>query len=212
MSLLFQRLHIWAAGVAVLLAVAVLSSSPARADVLSLPSTGCGSQVPTTPFLPWLDPSSYVLAPGGSFEPGDPAWSTTGGAQQVAGNEPWQVHGGTGADSMQLPPGSSVTSPAVCASLTRPTLRFFARSSGGSLLSTLRVDVLFKTTLGLLSSLPIGIVTVSPQWSPTLPFVYLINDLSLLSPAYDVVAFRFVPQGNATWQIDDVYVDPWNKG
>jgi hypothetical protein len=208
---MIRRLHMCMAGAAVLFTLAVVAS-PARADILSLPGNSCASQVPTTPFLPWLDLSSYVLAPGGSFEPGDAAWSASGGAHEVAGNEPWHVNGGTGANSMQLPPGSSVTSPAMCASLTRPTLRFFARSTGGSLLSTLRVDVLFKTTLGLLSSLTVGTVTVSPQWSPTLPFVYLINALALLGPNYQVVAFRFVPQGDATWQIDDVYIDPWSKG
>ena len=40
-------------------------------------------------------------------------------------------------------------------------MRFFAkRNSGGLLgLSTMRVDVLFESNLGLVSSLPIGVVT-----------------------------------------------------
>jgi hypothetical protein len=38
------------------------------------------------------------------------------------------------------------------------------------------------------------------------------NVLSLLGGNTDAVAFRFTPHGDATWQIDDVYVDPWSKG
>ena len=42
------------------------------------------------PFLPFADPLLYVLAPGGGFEAGEPAWTLRGGAAVVEGNEPFQ--------------------------------------------------------------------------------------------------------------------------
>jgi hypothetical protein len=207
-STFVHRLRALGAGSVVAFSL-LLVAPAAHADLLGLPGTGCGSQTLEHPFQQWGDPSAYVLAPGGTFEAGATPWSLTGGAGATTGNEPWSVHG-TGTSSLALPAGSSATSPGLCASLLHPTLRFFARSIGGSPLDSLRVNVVFASTLGL-SSLPIGIVGLSPNWSPTAPFVYLINDLAVLSTAYRVVAFRFTPVGSASWQIDDVYVDPWSK-
>jgi hypothetical protein len=196
-----------------LLALALLAITPAaRAGVLDLSGSDCGTQPLTQPFAPWSDQNSYFLVPGGAFEPADTAWDTTGDASVVAGNEPWLVHGGDDGDSLSLAPGSDATSPATCVSLVSPTLRFFARASGGSGNSSLNVEVLFKSTAGVLDSLPIGSVSASGDWSPTPTYLIVANILSLLGGGYQAVAFRFTPQGDATWQIDDVYVDPWSKG
>lgn len=180
----------------------------ARADVLDLGSTGCGDQQLEQPFAPFGDYSDYVLVPGGSFESGEPAWTTTGGAGLIADNEPW----GDGVQAMSLPPGSSVTSPATCVSLDTPTLRLFANSSGGDDQSSLEVGVLFDPGSGLVSSVPIGTVSPAGAWEPTQPFLIVANLLSLLGGNYSTVAFQFTPQGGDTWEIDDVYVDPWSKG
>ena len=59
--------------------------------------------------------------------------------------------------------------------------------------------------------LPIGGVSASGDWSPTPSYLIVANILSLLGGDYQTVAFRFTPHGDATWQIDDVYVDPWSK-
>ena len=74
------------------------------------------------------------------------------------------------------------------------------------------MEVLFKSTAGLLDSLPIGSVSASGDWSPTPSYLIVANILSLLGGGYQTVAFRFTPRGDATWQIDDVYVDPWRSG
>jgi hypothetical protein len=179
----------------------------ASADTAGLGQTSCPAEQTEQPFAPFGDPASYVLVPGGSFESGDPAWSTTGSTQLVADNEPW----GAGSQAMSLPPGTSATSPATCVALLSPTLRLFARSSGGSPSSSLQVSVVFKSVLGLIDTLPVGSVQASDSWQPTPQYLVLINALSLL-PDYRVVAFQFTPRGDATWEIDDVYVDPWSKG
>jgi hypothetical protein len=204
---------------ATLLALTLLVITPAaRAGLLDLSGLACGNEQFTHPFAPWGDQSSYALVPGGAFEPGDAAWNTTGVAGVLAGNEPWHVHGSGDGSSLSLAPGASATSQPTCVTLSSPTLRFFARGSGGSPGSSLSVEVLFRSTAGLLDSLPIGSVSASGDWSPTPTYLILANALSvadilpLLGGNYHAVAFRFTPRGDATWQIDDVYVDPYQKG
>ena len=50
--------------------------------------------------------------------------------------------------SLKLPPGASATSPVICVGLEHPTLRFFAKNNR-ALLSTLTVEVITETSLGL---------------------------------------------------------------
>jgi hypothetical protein len=196
-----------------LLALAAIAALPAGASagVLVNTTTSCASQSPLSqPFLPWVDVARYTLAPGGAFEAGSPGWNMTGSAGVVAGNESFRVHGAGDARSLRIPSGSSATSPAMCVGLGHPTLRLFARRTGGSLLSTLRVDVLIEDNLGLLSSLPIGVVLAGSQWTPSLPVLVIANLLPLLPGQQTPVAFRLTPQGGGTWDVDDFYVDPWS--
>jgi hypothetical protein len=198
---------------ATLLVLALALAVPAaRADLLTLPGSGCGAQQLEQPFRHWADPASYVLVPGGNFEPGDAVWGTTQGAGVASGNEPWLVHDSVDSHSMSLPTGASVTSPATCISLVSPTLRFFAWSSERSATSSLTVEVLFKTTAGVLHSLAFASVPASGGWEPTPLYLLADNALTALGADYQTVAFRFTPHGAANWKIDDVYVDPWSKG
>jgi hypothetical protein len=56
---------------------------------------------------------------------------------------------------------------------------------------------------------PIGVVT-GGGWAPTLPMTVVANLLPLLPGDQTAVAFRFTAVAGS-WQIDDVYVDPWNR-
>jgi hypothetical protein len=207
MSIVVHRLRASVVAVAAILGVAAAAPA-AKADILGLPGTGCPDQQLAQPFAPFGDDASYVPVPGGNFEPDAQPWSMAGGAQLVGDNEPW----GSGQQALSLPAGASATSPATCVSLVSPTLRFFARSTGSSLLSSLQVNVLFRTPLGTIASLPVGTVLPSDSWKPTLPYVFVVNALAPLGSSYHVVAFQVIAQGSATWEIDDVYVDPWTKG
>jgi hypothetical protein len=195
-----------------LLAVAVIAALPAAASagVLVRTTTSCASESLSQPFVPWLDGARYTLAPGGAFEAGGPNWNLAGSATIVAGSESFRVHAPGDARALRIPSGSSAQSPAMCVGLGHPTLRLFARRTGGSLLSTLRVDVLFEDNLGLLSSLPIGVVLAGSQWTPSLPLPVVANLLPLLPGQQTPVAFRLTPQGGGTWDVDDFYVDPWS--
>ena len=189
---------------------AALSLSPAASAGDLVDSVTCDQQSVSQVFMPWADVAQYQLAPGGTAESAD-GWSLGTGAAITAGNEPWNVSG-SGSSSLSIPAGSSATTGGMCAGIEHPTLRFFAKSSYGSLFSSLRVEVLFEDLGGAVTSLTIGSVGASGHWSPTPVYVVAANLLSLLPGDQTVIAFRFVPVGSASWQIDDVYVDPYSRG
>jgi hypothetical protein len=195
---------------AALTGLAVLATSAsAQAGVLVSSATNCDTQVLEQPFLRFADPASYVLAPSGTFERDMDAWTLTGGASVVSGNEPFFVHAPGEASSLSLPPNSSATSAPMCVGIEHPTLRLLARNRGG-LLSTLQVEVLFEDAAGNTQALPIGALLGGSAWKPTLPMPVVVNLLPLLPGEHTAVAFRF-STGNANWQIDDVYVDPYRS-
>jgi hypothetical protein len=198
-----RRTLVLAASAAAAIAVAAPS---AHAGVLVASATNCDDQSFSQPFTPWLDPASYVLAPGGTFEDGASSFDVTGDAATVAGNEPFYVHGAGESTSLRLPSGSSATTASMCVGIEHPTLRFFARRDSG-VISTLKVEVLFEDALGSVHAVTIGSV-VSGGWAPTVQMPVVANLLPLLPGDRTAVAFRFTANGG-TYRIDDVYVDPW---
>jgi hypothetical protein len=199
-------------GLLATLSTAAALAAPAHAGILVSSATSCSTESLSQPFLPWVDVSQYTQVPGGSFESGSPGWALSGAAAVTSGNESYSVGGSSDATSLALPGGSSATSPSMCVGIQNPTLRLFARN-GGSLLSSLRVDVLFEDSLGNVQSLPIQTIVAGSRWQPTLATPLLVNLLPLLPGNETAVAFRFTPQGwGGDWHIDDVYVDPWQRG
>jgi hypothetical protein len=187
--------------------VALAAGAPAaNAGVLVESAPSCAPQPTSKAFAPWKDYSDYTLAPGGAFEAGDPSWQLNG-ASIVAGNEPWKVAGSSHTRSLKLPPGASATSPVMCVGLEHPTLRFFARNNR-ALISTLTVEVIFETSLGLRAAAPIGVMLPSGQWKPSPKFLVVANLLPLLPGNYTPVQFRVRSVGLGTWYVDDFYVDP----
>ncbi|HEY3186168.1 MAG TPA: hypothetical protein VGJ70_01755 [Solirubrobacteraceae bacterium] len=191
--------------------LALAAAPAALAGPLVATATGCSSDVLSQPFLPWADPASYVLAPDGGFEAGASGWSLSGAAV-TADNEPFYVHGSDDHAALELAPGGSATSAPMCVGIEYPTLRFFARTDG-SATSTLRVNVLYEDASGNTQSLTIGRVLAGGEWSPTLVMPVVVNLLTLIPGERTAVAFRFTAEGTgASWDIDDVYVDPYSKG
>ena len=209
-----SRLVVRLAGFVV--AVLLVSAPAANAGLLSglLPGLVSPSDTPSScnttasqPFLPWGDSSSYVLAPGGSFESGAPGWTLGRGASVVSGNEPYYVHARTDSHSLYIPSGSYATTPPMCFAYGDWHLRFFAASSSSSL-SSLRVQVVVKSLLGVLSIFDGGTVAMNSKWQPSPRLALLLTNLTGLL-ATNAVSFRFVPNDGASWRIDDVYLDPW---
>src|SRR4051812_6561827 len=153
-------------GTALLLALAAalcalaLAAPASHAGVLTASAASCAQTDSSQVFLPWLDIANYQPAPDGGFEAGAKGWSLAGAAT-VAGNEPWDVGGSADDTALRVPAGASATSPTFCVGLEHPTARFFAKRVGGSLLSTLRVDVQFEDAFGKTHFLPIGVAALN---------------------------------------------------
>ncbi len=205
----FARRRATTAFIAIL--ASLLLPAGAHAGVLVKASPPCEGQALERPFLRWLDPASYTLAPDGAFSGGAEGWDRRGAAV-VADNEPYRVHGDRATAALDLPRGSSATSPPVCVGLEHPTVRLFARNTG-SVLGVLRVEVRFEDAVGAVHTLPIGVVAGIGGWQPSLPLPVIANLLPLLPGQHTAVAFRFTPVGvGSAWRIDDFYVDPYGKG
>lgn len=183
-----------ALGVLVALAPPVAA---AQAGVVNL--NQCNSTALSQPFAPWGDPASYELAPGGDFE--SPTWMLDGGAQLVAGSEPYAATGTQGSWSLSLPAGSSAQSPATCVDAAYPTIRFFIAGAGSVALTV--VD-------GKLN-IPAGIAVASGGWLPT---PVMLTDSAVIATTSDGTAQVSLQLTAVTGdpQVDDVFIDPWNRG
>jgi hypothetical protein len=184
-----------------------LSATIASAGILVKSAPDCSPKPASQVFARWGDSSQYNLAPGGSFEAGAAAWSLSSRASVVSGNEPWKVAGAGHTRSLKLPPGASATSPTICVGLEHPTIRFFAKNNS-ALLSTLSVEVITETSLGLTVPVPVGVMLPSGQWKPSPKFLVVANLLPLLPGEHTPVRFRVTSIGTGTWSVDDFYVDP----
>ncbi len=191
----------------------VAFASPANAGLLTASADSCDDGPITQPFQRFGDRANYKLLPGGSFEAGTAAWQLSGGAKIVSGNESYKVGGAGHSRSLSLPKGSAAVSPFTCVGLAEPTLRLFAKRNSAllGLVSTLNVQIQVKTSLGLSLWLPVlpGDLGGS-SWHPTVQMPLIANILPLSHSDKTPVRFRFSPL-LGSWQIDDVYVDPFMK-
>ena len=190
---------------------ALAPAAPAHASLLSgvLPGLVSTSDTPATcdtktsqPFARWGDMRNYVLVPGGSFESGAVGWKLNGGANVVSGNEPFYVRSSADRYSLYLPAGSSVTTPPMCFGLGNWNARFFSVGSG-----TIRVKIVVKSLLGVLSILDGGTVSADGTWDPSPKVSALISNVgSLLTTK--AISLRLRASGTG-FQVDDVYLDPF---
>jgi hypothetical protein len=189
------------------LALAALCATLAFGASTSDAGLGVYCPDPTTrPFLPWSDYARYAQVPDGGFEAGAAGWSIAGGAKVVSGNNPFYLRSPGDRRSLQLPAGSSATSPPMCISLLSSKMRFVATGSSGS---RLKVQIVYRgilsSTLGVLDG---GTVDSSGAWAPSPEVGMLGGVLPLLTQS---VQFRLVATGG-TSRVDDLFLDPWKLG
>jgi hypothetical protein len=192
---------------ALAIAAFAVPTASARPALLGLGGGSCpsgGSQV----FYPWGDDADYYLATNGGFELGSYGWSLGGGASVVGGNEPFYASGG---HSLALPSGSSATSAVICLGSNDPYVRLFGSDAGGSD-SGLHVRViwygLLNTVLGITDFTTYG---PGDGWN-ALGQLDTSGGGNVLIPLLGSTSARiqFTPLGaGSRWQIDDLYVDPW---
>lgn len=172
----------------------------------------CPAQPVSTPFSQWGDNNSYFLIPGGSFEgTADQLGWNLSNASLTQGNEQFYVNGSGDGQSLTISGGGSATSPFFCVDNTMGSLRFFAQeaSSGGGL----RVQALVQNSDGSVTTVPIAHLYDGSMstWAPT---DAIVGNTSGLADGQTLsVALEFtVRNPAASWQVDDVYVDPYRSG
>jgi hypothetical protein len=193
-------------------AAAAIAAPAANAGLLVSSAQSCDTEQFSTPFSAWGDKASYTPVPGGAFEPGQKAWTLSGGAKVVSGNEPYKVRSSSDSRSLYLPAGSVATSPSICVGLSEPSVRWFQKQSNSllGLTGSMTVSVLTETSLGVVTETPVGAGLLGLNWSPSLTGVILTNLLPLLPNDKTAVAFRFRAV-TGSWNVDDVYVDPYQR-
>jgi hypothetical protein len=116
---------------------------------------------------------------------------------------------GGGASSLQLPAGSSATSPVFCVDLNYPTFRFLATQQQLAADAGLQVDVIYPEVAK-------GNVHMAATYKPQKEWK-LMKDVKLepqragKAPGWRRVALRFrVPETKkgAVWNVDNILVDP----
>jgi hypothetical protein len=187
-------------GLSTLFAVGVVGAvalppAVAQADLLG----SCTPSAVTQPFAAWGDSASYELVPGGDFE--SSSWTLSGGAQRVAGSEPYAVTGTLGSWSLSLPAGASAQSPSTCVDASYPTARFFISGSGVVALSVVDDGI----------EIPAGVAIAPGSWQPTPVLLTESPLLGLLSGGTAKVSLELTTVLGDP-QIDDVFIDPWNRG
>ena len=181
----------------VLAAAFVLPASTARADLIALQS--CDASVLRQPFLPWADVAFYELSPGGDFE--QPTWALNSGAQRERGSEPYAAAGKLGNWSLTLPAGSSAQSPPTCVDAGYPTLRFFIAGTG-----SVAVSLVYGNT-----SIPAGTAVAGSMWFPTPVIVTTATAVATASGGTAQASVRLTGVSGRP-RVDDVFIDPWNRG
>jgi hypothetical protein len=171
----------------------------------------CQTPPISTPFSQWGDTNDYFLAPGGSFEgTADQAGWTLSNATLTSGNEPFGVNDPGDSQSLTINGGGSATSPYFCVDNTMSSLRFFAQQVNPG--AGLRAWALVQTSNGV-TTVPLAHLYdgSTPTWAPSDP---VVADTSGLADGQTLrVALQFtVRASSASWQIDDVYVDPYRSG
>lgn len=176
------------------MALPVVSAQAAPIDL-----SACDLAPLSQPFARWLDPSSYELAPGGDFETS--SWTLTNGARLLAGSEPFAATGRLGSWALSLPAGASAQSPATCVDAAYPTIRMFTSGTG-----LLAATVVYGNL-----TVPAGVAVATGGWAPS---PVMLTSSALVAATSDGSAQASVRLTTLAGdvRVDDVFVDPWNRG
>jgi hypothetical protein len=172
----------------------------------------CGARVEATPFRAWSDTHSYFLMPGGDFESGAAGWTLTGGSAVVGGSESFLTNHATDSHSLKMVAGSVAASPTICVAMGENSARLFVKSSGGAS-SVLHVQVYVQNRLtGLVLSTGFDVAGNATRnvWTPS-PRLFVPNLLGGVLGDQNLTVVFTTKGAPATWNIDDVYVDPFKS-
>jgi len=180
-------------------AAALFMPAAAHADIR------CQSRTTTTPFKAWSDSNSYFVAPNGNFESGTTNWFLSGSASVITENEPWKINSSLHAKSMRLPSGASARVEKFCVNSAEDSIRFFFKrptTTGAGLRAAIRV------TSGVnVATNDYTVGTGTAGWG--LSERIMLPDIRDASGQQWVEITFFPTNTAATWQVDDLMIDPW---
>jgi len=187
------------ATIAALGAAGAVALPVAAAQASAINLSACNLSPLSQPFARWVDPAWYELAPGGDFE--SSSWQLNDGARRVPGSDPFAATRTLGSWSLALAAGASARSPATCVDAAYPTIRFFVSGHG-----LVAVSVIYGNL-----TLPAGVAVAAGGWEPTL---VMLTDSALMAATSDgsaQVSLQLTALAGDV-RVDDVFVDPWNRG
>jgi hypothetical protein len=173
-------------------------------------ATPCGARDTSTPFAPWKDTNSYFLMPGGDFEAANASWALSGGAARTSGGETFAVHGARDASSLSMPSGARAVAPKICVARGENTVRLFVKAPASSDAVLHVTAAVQDPTTGLTLSTRTDVrATAAGVWAPT-PQLTIPNLLGGVVGSQNLT-LTFATTGKGTWNLDDVYVDPFKS-
>ncbi len=192
-----------AAFVALPVATALAATPSGSAGAGGMSSSSCPSTLLTQPFLSYHDRHWYTLAPGESSDSFDgDAWTLSGGATVVTET---LADGQTGS-VLDLPPGSSATSPMMCVRSGMPQARMITQTVGSHTSSTTTFQV--WNTNGTQARPPKRILGKT-SWDLSPPVIVAPGNFAGIKQVY----FTFTSHAKTgDLQLYNFYVDPHMRG
>ena len=183
---------------------------PVGPDALPPAYTDCAGSKTSQPFLAWGDVDEYVEVANGSFDLGFAGWTLQGGtaAARVVPTFRGMV--------LEAGKNTKITSPRICFDETRPHARMLTRLIGDEDKGAVQVQLRYRKLHGVgLERIDLGgfnhddssrIWTASPRMGTPLGVIRKIVEPDENGNRW--FQYRFRVKGKATWQFDDLFVDP----
>jgi hypothetical protein len=204
---------------ATIVAVAVPALAIGSEESLPLPGgpgalppayTDCAEAKVSQPFLAWGDVAEYVEVANGSFDLGMAGWTLQGKstAARVAPTFRGLV--------LEAGKNTKIVSPPICFDETRPHARMLTRLVGDEAKGAVAVQLRYRKLHGVgLERIDLGhfdqddssrLWTASPRMGTPLGVIRKIVKPDENGNRW--FQYRFRVKGKATWQFDDLFVDP----
>jgi hypothetical protein len=171
--------------------------APAKAEAVV---SGCADRVFSKVFSAFNDRALYTLAGDGGFETGAAGWERGVGASVGEESSSILLGDALGATSLELAPGATATTPAICVAKGYPSFGFATRSAERGVL---RVQVLYANG----KAKKAGRVKAGDAWKVTRKLSLAQGRFRTKRAGVANVQLKFTAS-RGTVRMDDLYVDP----
>jgi hypothetical protein len=174
--------------------------------------TDCDAEKATQPFAPYGDFNLYAEVVNGSFDDGLTGWKVTGKSAEVVETD--------AGPALEIVGGTKVLSPAICFDETRPHARMFTRILAAEDVKDtegiVQVQVAYDRVKGGIKRIKVGefdqTASSTEAFTPSPEMNTALTDVRKhVEPDADGnrwFKFQFKVKGHATWQFDDLFIDP----